>query len=130
MKVIVFFLYLFFVMLGVEQNSYANTQQGILNTLPTQNLTTDLQSKFTVKDQITTLIEDSDLDSDEEQIKNDSKKNRPDDKSIILKSGFINNWNVALSNSFCSDNYNHFKNNISFSKQPLPIYLKNRVLRI
>lgn len=130
MRTITFFIYLLFLILGVKQNSYANIQESLTDKFSVQNLTTDFQSKYTIKDQISTLIEDTDLDSDEDQIKNDSKKNRPDDKSIILKSSFVSNCNVILPHSSCPNNHNNFKNHTSFSIQPLPIYLKNRVLRI
>lgn len=77
MRTITFFIYLLFLILGVKQNSYANIQESLTDKFSVQNLTTDFQSKYTIKDQISTLIEDTDLDSDEDQIKNDSKKTDP-----------------------------------------------------
>ena len=109
--------------MGIEQNSYANTPSNLFSTISLQSLKTDTASKFTLKDQITNLIEETDLDSDEDQVKNDSK-------IFILKSDLFNKWNQTLYNSSYLNYYNLFRSNATFGKQQFPLYIKNRVLRI
>ncbi len=130
MRIILFFLYLCFVFLGIEQNSYANTPSNLFSTISLQSLRTDTASKFILKDQITNLIEETDFDSDEDQAKNDSKKNGSDSKIVILKSDFVSKWNQTLVNSSYLNYYNLFRSNTTFGKQQFPLYIKNRVLRI
>lgn len=130
MRIILFFLYLCFVFLGIEQNSYANTPSNLFSTISLQSLRTDTASKFILKDQITNLIEETDFDSDEDQAKNDSKKNGSDSKIVILKSDFVSKWNQTLVNSSYLNYYNLFRSNATFGKQQFPLYIKNRVLRI
>ena len=131
MKTLVFFMYMFFLLLGGGQYFYASTS-------PSQNLkfysskfTQDKHSKLINEDLSTTLIEDTDVDVEEEYHSNEDFNTNlgnlfPLGRYSLLNTLYTSHSRQLLLNYYCT----RFKISPVFFTSSSPIYITHRVLRI
>jgi hypothetical protein len=130
MRVVLYFVYLCFHLLGGGNSAYADMQHNRIDFSLTSSLVKTQQIKFTNSDQAVTLIEDSDLDLEEEHFNNtikDGISNKIFDGNYTL----LDSWYLTFSGqSILKYFYKDFKIFAPFCGQSNPIYITLRVLRI
>lgn len=131
MKLLVFFNYVFFLLLGGGQYFYANTLHNSTAYSSVQNFASSKQAKFINPDQGSTIIEDTDIDIEEEYITTDDFKGGIDNKFFIGKYSLLNTMYSNNCRQFVL-NYcdNRFKIYSLLRLNSGPIYIIQRVLRI
>lgn len=131
MKTLVFFIYMFFLLLGGGEYFYANTSPNKNLKTTFQKLTKDKESEHILDDQSTTLIEDTDVDAELEFIDSEDDKGNLVNKFISSKYNLLNtlytsNFRQLLLNYYCT----RFKIAPFSGTSTSPIYITLRVLRI
>jgi len=131
MKALVFYLYLFFHLLGGGHSAYAIKENNQAIATQTQNITKKHPVKFTNKNQSSTLIEDTDLDLEEEHASNEnnelgSANNFFKDKDKIHDKWYEIHFELFFFNKYSKNN----KTFVAFNGHSSPIYIIQRVLRL
>jgi hypothetical protein len=131
MRVVVFFVYLCFHLLGGGSYLHADTPHNHIGYFLTSNLEENQHTKLSVADHHTVVIEYADLDLDEEYGTSNDIKHGISNKFIDEKYRLIDSWYLPVSQWFISNYYyEHFKIFMPFCGNSAPIYITNRVLRI
>ena len=131
MKVAVFFVYLFFHLLGGGNSLYAGTHHNSDNGTAVSSLAQKGPVKFTDTNHISTIIEDADLDLDEECFSNNTVKTGGSNKYTDGKYSLSYKWYLTCSRTYILKDYGrHFKISPLFCGNSSPIYIRQRVLRI
>ena len=130
MKAYVFFLYLFFLLLGGGEYFYANTS-------PSQNLkyistkfTQNKHKKILNDDQSTTIIEDTDIDIEEEYQSGEDIIAKSLNHFTLGKYSLINTLYTSYYRKLLNYHCSRFKKSQIFFTHGSPIYITQRVLRI
>ncbi|KEQ30269.1 hypothetical protein [Pedobacter antarcticus] len=132
MRVLVFFVSLFFLLLGGGYDLYANTQPHSSNGLPGHTHSKSHHVKFKSADQDSSIIENSEVDLEDESLHGDDVKDAADSyKFLSGKYSLLNKWYVTLYKQFISNEYEEpFKALQQSYIQSSPLYITQRVLRI
>ncbi|MFV8325272.1 hypothetical protein [Flavobacterium sp. ZS1P14] len=131
MRVVVFFVYLCFHLLGGGSYLHADTHHNHLGYSLTSNLEENQRANLTIADHHTIAIEYADLDLDEEYLSGHEIKVGVSNKFHAGKYSLIDNWYLPASQWYISNYYcKHFKIFTPFCGNSSPIYITNRVLRI
>ena len=131
MRVFNFFLFLSFFLLDGGINSYAitSTQNHTIN--PYQNISKNRHLKIINESNNFILIEDSDIDIEEEYVKDHNLKKQSENNFFCKNYKFANIWNSLLFNRFIlSYNIKFFKRISFYCNHSTPIYIYQGVLRI
>ena len=131
MKTLVFFIYVFFLLLGGGQYFYASTSLSQNLKFSSTKFTLDKQKKQINDDQGTTLIEDTDVDVEEECLASEDFKSISGNKYFLSryslrKTIYTSHSSQLLLNYYCT----RFKISPVFFTSSSPIYITHRVLRI
>ncbi|WP_333600595.1 hypothetical protein [Flavobacterium sp.] len=131
MRVVTFYIFLFFLLLGGGHNFYAGTHQSGNRHTSSQNFTKNRPIKSVTKDQISTVIEDTDIDSEEEHLGGDDLKEGNDAKLFAEKANWHYSCYLVLTDIFgINQYYQIFKTSQPNCGYSTPIYITQRVLRI
>lgn len=131
MRVVVFFVYLCFHLLGGGSYLHADTHHNPIGYSLTSNLDKNQRVRLTTADHHSIVIEYADLDLDEECINDHDIKDAVANKFIAGKYRLLDSWYLPVSQPFISNYYyKHFKIFTPFCGNSAPIYITNRVLRI
>jgi hypothetical protein len=130
MRIVLFFVYLCFHLLGGGNSLHADTQHNHIAFSLTSTLVKNEQVKITNTNQAVTFIEDVDLNLEEEHFKDDVKdgiSNNFFDRNYTL----LDRWYLTFSGqSVLKHFHKDFKIFAPFCGQSNPIYITLRVLRI
>ncbi|WP_219225567.1 hypothetical protein [Pedobacter antarcticus] len=132
MRVLVFFVSLFFLLLGGGYDLYANTTHHSASGVPSHTHSKSHHVKFKTADQDSSIIENSEIDLEEESLHGDDVKDASDNyKFLSGKYSLLNKWYVTLYKQFISNEYEEPLKALQQSyTQSSPIYITQRVLRI
>lgn len=130
MRVVIFKIFVFFLLLGGGHYFYANPHQAGSPTPSTHSFKETPQRKFKTKDQSIILIDDTDLDVEEEYLRADDFKENSSHHFFVDKSNLSDKWYAALSPQFILNYYKNGKTKPPLSGNAAPIYIKNQVLRL
>lgn len=132
MRVLVFFVSLFFLLLGGGHDLYANTPHHSSSGIPTHTHSKSHHVKFKTADQDSSIIENSEIDLEEESLHGDDVKDAADSyKFLSGKYSLLNRWYVTLYKQFISNEYEEpFKALQQSYTESSPLYITQRVLRI
>ncbi len=131
MRVVVFFLYMCFHLLGGGSYLHAATHQSRICISSSSYLAKNHQIKFKIADQGNTIIEDVDLDLDEEYHCGDDVSDRTPAKFFSENGSLLNRWYLPISQRFHLNYYRkRYKIFSSFFGYSNPIYITQRVLRL
>ena len=132
MRIITFFISLFFLLIGGKDYSYAVKHQNHVGYALNKTFANKLKTGFIIEDLgVTVIDDDTDSDLDEDHLSHDDVKENSDYKLFFEKSNIQNTWFLSnfLSNTAISCN-NRFKIFSHFCGFSYPIYISQRVLRI
>jgi hypothetical protein len=131
MRVITFILFLFFFLLGGGYRSNANTYNSHISFNSVHNFSKNRQVKIINESNDLILIEDSDIDLEEEYVRDNDVKNANVSKFYCRNYHLLNKWYSLYYNQLLI-NYNlKFSKSESFlCDQSTPIYIFQGVLRI
>ena len=131
MKTLVFYMYMFFLLLGGGQYFYASTSpsNNLKSSFP--KITRDKHSKHIYDDQGTNLIEDTDVDVEEEYLAGEECKQISENKFFYSKYSLQNTIYTShlqqlLLNYYCT----RFTISPIIGISTSPIYITLRVIRI
>lgn len=131
MRIITFFAFLIFLLLGSNGYSYVSINQGKSPYTSVQNFNQKGQIKVVIEDHGITLIEDTDVDLEEEFQSSNGVKERNGSHFFSGKYSLINTLYCSTYKKFT---LNYCENRIKFlpylSGNYNPIYITQRVLRI
>lgn len=131
MRIIAFFAFLCFLLLGSKEYAYASINQSNNTHTSVQNFTQKGQIKVVTEDHGITLIEDTDVDLEEECQSSNDVKERNGNHFFSGKYSLINTLYCSTSKKFT---LNYCENSTKFlpylSGNYNPIYITQRVLRI
>ncbi|KIA85723.1 hypothetical protein [Flavobacterium sp. AED] len=131
MRVVVFFVYLCFHLLGGGSYLHADTNHSHISHFSTPNLVQNQQAKLTNKNQGSLVIEYTDLDLDEEYSSGNDIKDGVANKFFAEKDSLLHSWYLPVSQCFISNYYfKRFKIFMPFCGNSSAIYIINSVLRI
>lgn len=129
MKIIVFFAFLCFLLLGNKDHAYASINQGKCSYNSVQNFTQKGQIKVVIEDYGITLIEDTDVEEESQSTNGVKERN-----GNYFFSGKYSLTNTLYCSSFKNFTLNYCENRTKFLPYPSgnynPIYITQRVLRI
>ncbi|MEO8236333.1 MAG: hypothetical protein ABI549_13020 [Flavobacterium sp.] len=131
MRIVAFFISIFFLMIGGKDYSYAFNHNHRVGYSSNKTFASKLKSELIIEDLSITVIDDNDSDLDEEYLSHDDVKENCGNKLFFEKSKVQNTWFLlkSLSNTLNSCN-NRFKIFSHFCGYSYPIYISQRVLRI
>jgi hypothetical protein len=131
MRIITFFAFLIFLLLGSKGYSYTPINQGKSSYTSVQNFTQKGQIKVVIEEHGITLIEDTDVDLEEECQSSNDVKEQSGNHFFLGKYSLINTLYCSTSKKFT---LNYREKHIKFlpylSGNNNPIYITQRVLRI
>jgi hypothetical protein len=131
MRVRVYFIYLFFLLLAGTHNFYAGTFRSSDTYSLSQNLTKNNQIKVAIEDYSIILIEDFDVEVEEEIQRDSDVKENCESSFFTGKYTLLNTLYLPLCRQFVLNNCNDYFKIIPYlSGNPRPIYITQRVLRI
>jgi hypothetical protein len=131
MRVVVFFIYLCFHLLGGGSYLHADTHHDSIGHSFASNLDKNQRVRLTNADHHSIVIEYADLDLDEECINGHNIKDSVANKFITGKYRLTDSWYLPVSQRFISNYYcKYFKIFTPFRGNSNPIYITNRVLRL
>ena len=127
MRIVTFFISLFFLLIGGKDYSYAVNHHSDIAYSSNKTFAKELKAGFIIEDLSIIVIDDTDSDFDEDHL---SKENS-DNKLFFGKSNIQNAWSLP---KFCSSTLNSSNNRFKifshFCGYSYPIYISQRVLRI
>ncbi len=127
MKVVVFFIYVFFLLLIRGISNYADTHCVNNKYTSSHKLKENKHVKFTNNNQSVIFIDDNDFDLEEEyQCNEDFKDASFAEKQNLLNSRYHSNFRTLVLNNHCND----FKTVPFIYVNSSPIYISNNTLRI
>ena len=131
MRVINFLLFLSFFLLGGGIHSYAITSNHHQTIISSQKISKSRHVKITNESNNFILIEDSDIDLEEEYVKDHNLKKQSENNFFYKNYNLAKSWYSLLFNRFIL-NYNlkFFKQTSFYCNQSTPIYIYQGVLRI
>ena len=131
MRIVTFFISLFFLLIGGKDYTYAVNHHNDITYSSNKTFANKLKSGFIIEDLSITIIDDTDSDLDEEHLSNEDVKENSNNKLFFEKSNIQNTWFILKyrSNTLNSCN-NRFKIFSHFCGYSYPIYISQRVLRI
>lgn len=127
MRVVLFFVSLFFLLLCGRQNLHAAASPQRNSYSTSQTLAKSEQLHFVNADHDITIIEEADVDLDEEHVSGEDLKTELLHKTYGLPDRWYLNFFPAL---ILNDYHKHFEIFPPFCGQSSPIYIRQRVLRI
>jgi hypothetical protein len=131
MRIIVFFISLFFLLLNGEQPSYASTQGKKTNYSSNQTSFQTKQIQFSSDNRNLTLFDETDLNLEEEYQHNDDFEKSPENKFVTTKHNSFNGLYDSKSDQILLNYYKkHHQIFHSLCGNSSPIYISQRVLRI
>lgn len=129
MRIRIFFICLFFILLGGLHNFYAGTIHRSTSYCSIQNLTKKCQITITNEDHSVVIIEDIDVEEEFQggrDIKDDKENKFFAGKYTLLNTLYSEHYRQFILNNY--DKY--FKIFLPLSGKSCPIYITQRVLRI
>jgi len=128
MRVIVFFINLWLVLLSGGHSTYAETHDNTIEVNSTHHYSENKSFHFSSKTQTTTIIEIADFDLEEEYTGSSNVK-ESNNKGSLIKDNLINGPTSSV-RYILHSNAKGCKTTQPFYDYSSPIYIKNRVLRI
>lgn len=130
-RVIVYFMYLWFLLLGSGQLMHADTLPKNICESPSWDFVTKHQVKYKTLDSGSVLIEEADIDLDEEFHGGDNLNKGNTNNFAVSNYKLLDNWYLTFSSQFqYKDNSKQFNFFEPFYGHYNPIYLEIGVLRI
>ena len=131
MRVINFLLFLCFFLLGGGIHSYAITSNKDHATITSPKISNSRHVKITNESNNFILIEDSDIDLEEEYVKDYDLKKQRENNFSYKNYNLASSWYALLFNRFIlNTNFKFFKQTFFYCNQSTPIYIFQGVLRI
>ena len=128
-RVIVYFMFLWFLLLGGGHSIHANTLSKNIIDSPSWDFVTKHHVKVKTLESGSLLIEDADVDLDEEFHGGDNRDNT--NNFALNKQNLFDNWYLTFSNEFIFRDYSaQIKSSTTLCGYSNPIYLTIGVFRI
>lgn len=131
MRVAVFYVCLYLLMLCGGHALYASARHHSSSSSPVQNPAKHKHVKLSNNDEGKTVIDDAEIDLDEEHLNGDDAGEVTANKFLAGKYSLQNRWYITCSSRAVAENYhNDFQIISSIRGESSPIYITQRVLRI